>query len=239
MNGGSPSSYTPEAGDVVEFEYDWDGTIGTFKGVVYMQSGYDNPCVTSEFDHPGKYMMSEMTHESIKSVAKIGFIESVPASKYSGMSGIEAITRAYFAQEQAEPDGSNELEYKDGDLVEVCNEWEVRAIKEITAQGNYRTVRKCGETWVRRPSNIRPLSGTYAERQAKWVEFHGLKVGSKVKVIRGYEDDEDGCKAGRCQDGDGFFGDTGTITSIEARYIGFRGDHSCHHPYFALEPVAL
>ncbi|HDZ86391.1 hypothetical protein LCGC14_0619320 [marine sediment metagenome] len=34
------------------------------------------------------------------------------------------------------------------------------------------------------------LTGTYAEKQAQWIEHHGIKAGDKVKVVRKFEDGE-------------------------------------------------
>lgn len=77
----------------------------------------------------------------------------------------------------------------------------------------------------------------YADRQAQWVKKHGIKVESKVKVVRKFEDHEDGF------DGMGwdYFSNKGAlqgkvvkVTGISSGNITLKGNF---YPYFALEPA--
>jgi hypothetical protein len=86
------------------------------------------------------------------------------------------------------------------------------------------------------------FTGTYAERQAQWVEHHGLKVGDKVKVVREYTKDEDGfgrvCAKGK----DDAVGKTLSVIGIDnvngaAIKLSTRIFGSEWFPYFVLEPV--
>ncbi len=80
------------------------------------------------------------------------------------------------------------------------------------------------------------FEGTYAERQAAWVKHHGIKKGSKVKVVRVPEDDElkgFGCY---CSSWESHVGET---TKILSDHGGSYLELGCGHdwPYFVLEPV--
>ena len=80
------------------------------------------------------------------------------------------------------------------------------------------------------------FTGTYVERQAQWVKHHGLKVGSKVKVVREFKRGEGGFNSSywdsyKKRD----LGNTLKIVKIEKGYfeVGMS-----FYPYFALEPIA-
>jgi hypothetical protein len=90
--------------------------------------------------------------------------------------------------------------------------------------------------------DIRPLSGTYAERQAKWIEFHGLKVGDKVKVVRKWKHGEGGFRSTKWDsypEKIKMYGNACSIRQIcgDFMYINDMGDDYWSFPYFALEPV--
>jgi hypothetical protein len=83
------------------------------------------------------------------------------------------------------------------------------------------------------------FTGSYEERQKQWLEHHGLKVGSKVKVVREFEGYSDGFDLPySCAVED--IGLTLTIMYLETQ----KGDKACLklssgwcHPYTALEPA--
>ncbi len=89
------------------------------------------------------------------------------------------------------------------------------------------------------------FTGTYAERQEQWIEHHGIKVGSKVKVVRKFEEGADGsvCMAwDSTQAKAGKQGRTCYIRTIHNREIvlcSIKGEtQGCGiFPYTALEPA--
>jgi hypothetical protein len=82
------------------------------------------------------------------------------------------------------------------------------------------------------------FTGTYAERQAQWVAHHNLKVGDKVKVVRGFKDGDDGARIIWYDNKKMCTGKTYTIRSMAG---GVRLDTGIRHvswfPYTVLEPV--
>ena len=85
---------------------------------------------------------------------------------------------------------------------------------------------------------LRPLTGSYSERQAHWLKLHGLKVGSKVKVVRKVED---GCRWNTDGEMDKTIGTIGVISQIAGIYeegilVKFE-DRSWVYHYQCLEPV--
>ena len=87
----------------------------------------------------------------------------------------------------------------------------------------------------------------YAERQAKWVKHHGIKVGSKVKVVRDWSNLENGCSTITGSDNNPHKAlavkdrAVGKIDSIAYEAFNVRMaskyDGNLQYPYFALEPV--
>jgi hypothetical protein len=78
------------------------------------------------------------------------------------------------------------------------------------------------------------FTGSYEEQQKQWVEHHGLKVGSKVKVVRKAEDYEGGYGHPYSEGKDKNIGDVSEITNIANGYICLLG--WCF-PYMVLEPA--
>lgn len=82
----------------------------------------------------------------------------------------------------------------------------------------------------------------YADRQAAWVKKHGIKVGSKVKVVRKFEKGESGscCKrwnwSGHKED---MQGEILVIRELkeEYLYVGRQINSMYSFPYTALEPI--
>ena len=90
--------------------------------------------------------------------------------------------------------------------------------------------------WIPFPAT--PLTGSYAERQKQWLEHHGLKVGDKVKVVRKFEEDEDGYTGYTFNNR--HLGQTAAIlriSSLGVKIDVLSNNDSKYHPYFALEPV--
>ena len=87
------------------------------------------------------------------------------------------------------------------------------------------------------------FTGTYEECQKQWIKHHGLKAGSKVKVVRKFKYKENGfC----CGDWNGNRDKAGMqqgiyeISYIDETSISIGGDNTngkWNFPYFALEPV--
>jgi hypothetical protein len=157
------------------------------------------------------------------------------------------IAKAYFAKTpQVTPQESSEAAYKVGDLVEhfIMGEWvTAKVIKDYGTKTDqrYEVVLQNGRERVPYARNIRPLSGTYAERQAKWIEFWDLKVGDKVKVVRKAKSYEDGWANSWCSDTmDEFVGCVKPIyvAASDSGIPLLRGQYASYRfPYFALEPV--
>lgn len=81
------------------------------------------------------------------------------------------------------------------------------------------------------------LTGTYAERQAQWIEYYKAEEGDKFKVVRGWTDNEDGYNGSS-------YDMTGTVVVFiwEQQRDGIyarKEDDNCttYLPYFVLEPV--
>ena len=87
------------------------------------------------------------------------------------------------------------------------------------------------------------FTGTYNKRQAQWVKHHGIKVGSKVKVVRKFEGGEEGSgclswdsdsRKKKMQDS------TGVITEVRKKCVTLDSGSRLYtptFPYFVLEPV--
>jgi hypothetical protein len=82
------------------------------------------------------------------------------------------------------------------------------------------------------------FTGSYAERQKQWIEYHGLKVGSEVKVVRKFKTHEDGCNCAWFSPKYNDYKDsTVEIVCINSRELVV-GNRRFYTPYFALEPVS-
>lgn len=85
-------------------------------------------------------------------------------------------------------------------------------------------------------------ASSYADRQAAWVEEHGLKIGSKVKVTRKAEDREDGWPVCWSFSMDSLVGNEYEIVGLDASTgVQLPGAEAIfgkwNLPYFVLEPV--
>ena len=232
VDSGSPSSYTPAVGDVVEFVHEGE----VLQGVVYRLCGNDDDGLMVAF--------SSCEHcdalNKVTVIRKKGSVDFLPEK--CKLHDIEDKLKAYFKD-------APKSEYKVGDLVEyqiAAGKWVVAKITErsgvVADRQPWRVRVKGGSEYWPFEHNFRPLSGSYAERQAKWVEFHGIKVGSKVKVVRKFEAGEEGYLAAGWDSYAGkrdFQGQEKTITKIvqtgSKPRIQLKGAWS--FPYFALEPV--
>lgn len=86
---------------------------------------------------------------------------------------------------------------------------------------------------------IRKKQPTYAERQAAWVKEHGIKPGSKVRVIREAESKEDGWRNTWERPMSGSVGETLTVALIAPGNNGIQLQENVGFvfPYFVLEPA--
>ena len=79
---------------------------------------------------------------------------------------------------------------------------------------------------------------TYAERQAQWIKENNVKVGTKVRVIRTFTDDEDGSHCFAHSDLVGMTGSVGEYDALPYNLAVDMSDGSVRViPYFALEVV--
>ena len=82
------------------------------------------------------------------------------------------------------------------------------------------------------------FTGSYAERQAQWVKHHDIKVGSKVKMVRKFENKESGfhfVAGGTTKT----VGKTFEVTSFKSSFndVCICSTDGMYYPYFVLEPV--
>jgi hypothetical protein len=117
------------------------------------------------------------------------------------------------------------------------------AIVRIDALGNIRLDSVVGGI---NPSKLElvtepTFTGLYEERQKQWIKRHGLKVGSKVRLVRKFENSENGWNNGSDWEScfEKFLGKELTIFACErldivlsTSELGFD-----YFPYFALEPA--
>jgi hypothetical protein len=134
--------------------------------------------------------------------------------------------------------------FKVGDMVKVTESMcsihvgDTAIVDKIMSDGKIK-LRGSGEydpAWIELAAPT--FTGTYAERQAQWIEHHGLKVGSKVRVVRKFDEDEDGFDGhgwDSCNDKIKAQGQIHEISSIRRGQIKL---NQCnYYPYFALEPA--
>jgi hypothetical protein len=216
---------------VVEFEYRFgEGRVAS-TGIICPSSG--------SLWHNGEGIMKygSVNDSSKKNYRKTGHLAINPGMK---MEEARKLAEAYFAKTpQVTP------QVKVGDLVEIFSD---NVFADGTVCMVYAHGASDGSQWVRDrhgrsnfcySRQVRPLSGTYAERQAKWIEFHGLKVGDKVKVVRKFKEYQDGF--GSCQ-----WDFTTQKASMQGQVYSIAHFPSHNEwvcleesdfPYFALEPV--
>jgi hypothetical protein len=239
-------------GDVVEFEREGD----TCKGVVFTDS--IGSLVITRYTIKNGHSCFGTVDGNLKTVYKDIRKTGTSSLDLDGLSCTIASdkAKAYFAQEQEIEEvaehltGSDESKYKVGQLVEVVR----RSMNAACVAGDVVLVVECGcgnpvvrdkegVTWFVEPDSFRPLSGTYAERQAKFIDFYDLKVGSKVKVVRKFDCGEggnnarswDSCRDKAAMQGGTFEFRNSSDTSV-CLWTADKGDWWCF-PYFALEPV--
>jgi transcription antitermination factor NusG len=221
---------------VVEFER--EGM--TCKGLIFLMNGIVG-IVSGWHYGDGKYTVSSSVwfDFAMKTARKIGETDSI--RNVTITTRAKEIAKAYFAQPT----------FKVGDRVKVVRKGsvscghDVGSIGEITSidedTGNPRV--KCGHLslWHSldslEPAPAPTLTGTYEERQKQWLEYHGLKVGSKVKVVRKFKEDEDGCDCMESSEKDDAVGSVFTVIEIRETYIVVSRLKDNCFPYSALEPA--
>ena len=234
------SSYTPAVGDVVEF--DSQRTDKTARAIVFVTSVYRSRLVCLD---DSDFSWWDYT-DSLINPRKVGETDVLVDTKDTDTA--RALAKAYFAQEPKCTYGTelDKPQYKVGDLVE--SEQNIDTIYEVlhfNDDGNVDVRTNDHLHYAVEVDIFRPLSGTYAERQAKWLEFHGLKVGDKVKVVRKFGAGEDGYDSRQWNFDDDKAKMQGGIFEIEDITAGNIQLHcpydrcKWHFPYCVLEPVAL
>ena len=81
---------------------------------------------------------------------------------------------------------------------------------------------------------------SYEERQAEWVKENDIKLGDKVRILRKFNDFENGCDVGMNKDGkmDSLVGTVGKVSAIDDESIEVDSEGDCWFwPYFVLEKV--
>ncbi len=236
-------SYTPAPGDVVSFNYDNEAC----RGIVF-KDNYGSLVIarySTASEESGWGTVNTTLMEVYHNLRKTGDA----TINLNGLSCSSASdeAKAYFAKQKSEAspfdgDEPDEHTYKVGDLVEFCwfGDWKtvkVTGTEESTGIP-YKLLFKNGEFHYGSLVNLRSLSGTYAERQAKAVEFYDIKVGSKVKVVRKFENREGGCdvdfREKAC-----YVGKVFSVTQIDSESIAISTNQVGQRffPYFVLEPV--
>ena len=118
-------------------------------------------------------------------------------------------------------------------VMEDCNGIKFRRIGKIDVElTHYSKTRSFAKAYFAKPT----FTGSYNERQKQWIDFHGLKVGDQVKVVRKFAKNEDGYIGSSWDSGDKTLrqGKIMTIQRIDSDRIAL---DSNYWPYFALEPV--
>jgi hypothetical protein len=231
--------YEPCVGDVVEFEKTHDYT----KGLVFQaNTNRDEPYVACAGNF---YYISELPN-----LKRMGFCPDIV--DVHDISKAKRVAKAYFSTPA-------EREFKVGDKVRVVKwfGWQrdyfagepddsIKTVtKDIDSGGDVRLKGPLNDCFfqgdclelVPEPT----FTGSYAERQKQWIEHHGLKVGSKVKVVRKATFDEQGW--GMCWNtGDKCIGKEYAITGFADSNMGVTIDNGYtntleYFPYFCLEVV--
>lgn len=117
--------------------------------------------------------------------------------------------------------------------IHIKNIEKIGHIDIVTEFTSYDEAFKIAKAYFSEPDKDAP----YADRQAAWVKKHGIKVGSKVKVVRKFEDNEGGFAGGRWDIFGWKAGQQGQVLPV------YKIENDCiwfdkgKYPYFALEPV--
>ena len=231
----STAKYEPQAGDVVDFEY--KGEI--LQALIYFDNMRDE---LASLDSNASSSHYWRLAKELKNPRKIG--ETDVLLKCNDHCDARPIAKKYFVAQQ-------ESKYKVSDLVELCAVsygakenliGTTALVTKVLSDGDVNVIIQGNDyTDVQRPHCIKPLSGSYSERQGKFVEYHKLEVGSKVRMVRPNERNEDGSYTIKHTQRlfDRKDTDNCTIKRICSDYISiessdFRG---WHVPYCVLEPV--
>ena len=84
---------------------------------------------------------------------------------------------------------------------------------------------------------VRKKQPSYQERQDAWVKEHGIKVGSKVRVLRTAKDREDGWKDSWLSDMNKAVGEVLVCRAVRIDGYGLSLSGGLNYPYFVLDPV--
>lgn len=243
----SPSKpYSPSVGDVVEFD---DIERERQKGIIFID--HENDLIVA---FKGNWHQVKVCHNFVK----VGSTDCIP-NKTQTWKGPN-LAKAYFSK-QASP------KFKVGDVVSfdwdggslvgiVAPDGDIAAHHTDGSEGSFgpsitSNIRPTGQniaglsTWSETLEALPSIahftpdpSQSYAERQKAWVEFHGLKVGSKVKVVRRAEDQEDGWILDWLSNLDLLVGTEVVIQQIMLATIKLDKAEQGYVPYFVLEPVS-
>jgi hypothetical protein len=234
-----PSNYTPAVGDVVEF--DDNGQIR--KALIYLGKNGDIESLDDSLEEPCFWRLASELANPTK-IREVSIIKD-----HTHWAKARLIAKAYFSKPF----------FKVGDSVKVVREGSVSSghdigtVAEVTGIGS-----DSGNLYIEgahlalwhSPDSLElvptpTFTGSYAEKQAQWIEYHGLEVGSKVRVVRKFEDDEGGSSCcewnssiakGNLQEQVVFIRSIDkeeiVLTVVKGQYQGCGT-----FPYFALEPV--
>lgn len=227
----SSSDYSPVVGDVVEFE--WNGKHR--KAIVY--AGSRPRELTAIGDDAWFHRQSNFMVDSLVKVGEAsGFNDEMDCDQ------ARAIAKAYFAQPRFKVGDKVKVvrEVKDHEWVCWTPEMSDLVGKIVTVSGIIKDACKIKELYdwtfpidCLELATAPTFTGTYDEQQEQWIKYHGLKVGSKVRIVREADANENG------------WDNTwpGTSVGTEMTITDNRGDKGlftdryCAYPYFALEPA--
>lgn len=230
---------------MVEFEYRYAGKTVSAKGLIFLM--FESLRIWHNGE--GGLCQGDVNGSSKRNFRKIGTSAIGPITD---LDEAEAIAKAYFASKI-----SDKVVFKVGDKVKVIKavkggipNWvgqmddrigETMTVSGMTDKGGA-TMQEC--SWCFPIESLALASFTpdpdasYEENQAAKVKFYGWTVGSKVKVVRKFEENEGGFTGyswDSCTEKVAAQGNVVKVTGIRKDHIVINGSN--FYPYFALEPV--
>lgn len=234
------SNYVPAVGDVVEFEWEGQKVIGVIAPDTDI-AGYAEEDI--EEHDAGGYLFSEA--ENLKPTGEnIG----TPDSWSDTCQKSYEIAKSYFSAQPAKFKVGDKV-YSDGNSTTVYYVRRILPEDQIEVEpdpsSGHLYVSDANGFHLLKPTTFQPdPDKSYAENQAAWVEFHGIEVGSKVKVVKGYRNGDNGFSSSaddssfppkaKCI---GSEYEISVITDERLRIRAYNGSDYTF-PYFCLEPTA-
>lgn len=95
------------------------------------------------------------------------------------------------------------------------------------------------EQWVYL-DKVKPLTMSMKAAYSVMAKNCGIKVGDTVKVLRRFENEENGCNPHHVLNMDRYVGEEGVVTEVDEDYWSYRVDFKTddfYYPFFVLEKV--